>query len=117
MCEYCDAYVRVNDGDVKYIDQYTIGILDNAVELDGETYISSLKPELVFVKSLWVNNAGPYNEKVKRVPITYCPFCGADLEIERENREKQLNDKFEKSQKEFDEMFSWYPEGEKDESI
>lgn len=87
MCEYCDSYIR--DRDIKYIDHNSINILDGVVQLDIETYISSLEPAISIVTSIWMNNYGPYNETLKRVPITFCPFCGADLKIEREKFEKQ----------------------------
>ena len=112
MCEYCDAYIRARD--IKYIDSKSINILDDVVQFDSEIYISSLKPAISIVTSIWVDNCGPYKETIKHVPITFCPFCGADLEIEREKHEKQESEKFEKSQKEFDEWFSWYPEGKEE---
>ena len=112
MCKYCDSYIRARD--IEYIDRNSINILDDVVQLDIETYISSLKPAISIVTSIWVDNCGPYKETMKRVPITFCPFCGADLEIEREKYEKQESEKFEKSQKEFDEWFSWYPEGKEE---
>lgn len=111
MCEYCDAYIK--ESDIKYIDSLSINILDGVVQFDNATYISSLKPAISIVTSIWVDNCGPYKETIKQVPITFCPFCGADLEIEREKYIKQECEKFNKSQKEFDELFGWYPEGEK----
>lgn len=110
MCEYCDAYIRARD--IQYIDSKSINILDGVVQFDSEIYISSLKPAISIVTSIWVDNCGPYKETIKHVPITFCPFCGADLEIEREKHEKQEFEKIDKSQKEFDELFSWYPERE-----
>lgn len=87
MCEYCDAYIRARD--IKYIDSNSINILDGFVQLDIETYISSLKPAISFVTSIWADNCGPYKETIKHVPITFCPFCGTNLEIERKKQETE----------------------------
>lgn len=87
MCKYCDSYVR--EGDIEYIDRNSINILNDFVQLDIETYISSLEPAISIVTSIWVDNCGPYKETIKRVPITFCPFCGANLEKEREKWEEE----------------------------
>lgn len=102
MCEFCDAYVKGED--FEWIYKKTFGIIGD-VQLDIDAYIPSKKPAIEFVSSIFVSNIGPYEENIESVPITFCPFCGVDLEFEKEKYERQQREKFEKSQKEFDELF------------
>ena len=85
MCEYCDGYVSAGKTDYRLIDQQSIPVLD-FVEIEVDIYIGSTKekkPVIKVVNSTWANNAGPYSETIKSIPITYCPFCGQDLESYR----------------------------------
>ncbi len=83
MCEYCIGYLSEGEEDYEYIDNHTIELVGNFVNIDLDTYISAdadREPALVFLTSYWFRNEGPYRETIKRVPIRYCPFCGAELE-------------------------------------
>lgn len=94
MCEFCDAYIK--DEDLKYIYKNTFGIIGE-VQLDVDAYISSSgKPSVEFVSSIYVCNFGPYDENVTSVPIMFCPFCGVNLEFEKEKYERQQREKLEK---------------------
>lgn len=86
MCKYCDAYVKGED--FKWIYKKTFGIIGD-VQLDIDAYIPSKKPAIEFVSSVFVNGVGPYEENVVSAPITFCPFCGVDLKLEKEKYERK----------------------------
>ena len=93
MCIYCDRYVKdIDDPDLYYIDQERITVMDNLLAIDKDVYITedheNHKPVLMFVTSYWCDGCGPYNETIKKLYITNCPFCGVELESARKGFEE-----------------------------